>query len=126
MIPEGDVRAMVSKLGLLPLVSACALATTMPPELNCLPLLPNTPLCATSVWVAPSNRMPPPWSGGASSFFGQNLLFLNTLLWTTPVLPAPPGCPSSSTRMPWQFPLTRLSLTRMCRACRMKIPSALP
>ena len=32
---------IVSKFGLLPLVSACALATTMPPELNCLPLLPT-------------------------------------------------------------------------------------
>src|SRR5258707_7352756 len=95
------LKATVSKLGFLPLVSEAALSTTIPPELNCLPLLPCTLLRATSVWVAPSSKIPPPWVfPGVSPLFGQNLLFLNTLLSRMVALPAPPGCPSSRTRMP--------------------------
>src|SRR5712691_11914117 len=59
-LPKALLRTTVSKLGLLPWVSACALATTMPPELICMPLFPVTLLCATRVCVAPSSRMPPP------------------------------------------------------------------
>jgi len=71
--------------------------------------------------------MPPPWMfTGVSPPFGQNLLFLTTLLRRIWALPAPPGWPSSRTMMPWQFPLSRLLETRICRACLMKIPNRLP
>jgi hypothetical protein len=90
--------AMASKLGLRPPVSARALSTTMPPELNCAPRLPATLLRATSVRVAPSSKMPTPRvSTGVSSFLAQNLFLRNTLLPTMVELPAPFACPSSTT-----------------------------
>src|SRR5260370_16724120 len=71
--------------------------------------------------------MPPPFVlTGVSPCFGQNLLFLNTLFCHTTVLPAPPGCPSSSTRTPWQLRVSQLPVTRTPRACLMKIPNCLP
>src|SRR5581483_977857 len=80
-LPKAELPAIVSKFGLLPWVSAWALATTMPPELICAPLLPVTLLCVTTVWVAPSSKMPPPWRfTGVSPCLGQNLLLRDTLL----------------------------------------------
>ena len=74
-LPKALLWTIVSKLGLLPPVSACALATTMPPELICVPRLPDTLLKATNEFVAPSSRMPPPCRfTGVSPCLGQNLL----------------------------------------------------